>query len=49
MKNMFSGKFCSWEKSRAKEHPDGRHFLKVLYVNDLKIINKPDPEYCTVL
>jgi hypothetical protein len=30
---------------RAKGHPDGLHFYKVLYENDLKIQNKPDPEY----
>jgi hypothetical protein len=30
------------EKSSAKARPDGRHFLKILYENDLKIKNKPD-------
>jgi hypothetical protein len=42
---LLSGKFSSWEKSRAKAHPHGRHFYKVLYENDLKIKNKPDPGY----
>jgi hypothetical protein len=41
---MLSGKSCFWEKSRAKAHPDGRHFYKVLYEHNLKIKNKPDPE-----
>jgi hypothetical protein len=39
---MLSGKFWSWEKSRAKAHPDRRHFEKVLYENDLKIKDKPE-------
>jgi hypothetical protein len=44
--NMLSGISCCWEKSRANGHLDRRHFLKVLYENDLKIKNKPDQEYC---
>jgi hypothetical protein len=41
---LLSRKSCSSEKSRAKQHPDGRHFLKVLYENHPKIKNKPKPE-----
>jgi hypothetical protein len=32
------------EESWAKTHTDWCHFLKVLYENDLKIKNKPNPE-----
>jgi hypothetical protein len=32
------------EESWAKAHTDQRHFQKVLYENDLKIKNKPNPE-----
>jgi hypothetical protein len=31
------------EESWAKAHTDWRHFKKVLYENDLKIKNKPNP------
>jgi hypothetical protein len=44
---LLSGKSYRYssEKSRAKVHPDWRHFLKVLFENDLKIKNEPNPEY----
>jgi hypothetical protein len=41
---FLSGTFFSSEEYRAKVHPDGRHFYKVLFENDLKIKNKPTPE-----
>jgi hypothetical protein len=41
---LLFGKSYSLKKSRAKAHMDERHFKNILYENDLKIINKPNPE-----
>jgi hypothetical protein len=47
VKNMLLGNPASGRKPGQKRTLDRHYFKKVLYANDLKIKNKPDPEYCT--